>query len=136
MNEPIKIFNEETLEESLKYWVSKLFLNNWTIKAKLVPLGELSLPDTVGNNTMVFENKSSLITIGIIPIEDREKYIVKLYDECTLVHELLHCKYNFIEGTGSFSQVYYDALEHQQLEELAKSLIMVKYNLPFEWFKN
>lgn len=89
-----------------------------------------------GINSMNFVSKEAVIKISKFPKEERKTFIAKVYDEHTLVHELLHCKYNFLECSGSYESTYVDTLDPQQLEELAKTLIMVKYNLPFNWFNN
>ena len=63
--------------------------------------------------------------------------VVKYFAEKTLVHELLHLKYNwFVPQKESVESVYYDTLEHSLLEQMAKSLIMAKYNIPLSWFKS
>lgn len=132
--QPVMIFTPKTLKKCLKYWKKKLFLTDWTIQAKLVPKEELN-NDDIGVNTFTFVDRSSLICIAVIPENDRLNYVGRICDECTLVHELLHLKYNLFDGK-SFEKTYVDTLEHQKLEQLAKTLIMVKYNLSFKWFVN
>lgn len=137
--EPIKVFNEKSLKKCLKYWQKKLFLQDWIIKAKLCPVEDCDdiISGSGAINEMVFTNKSCLIRIGIISDEQRGNFLCKWYDEQVLVHELLHCKYAFMKGDGgTYEQVFLEMSEHQNLEELSKTLIMVKYNLPFDWFKN
>ena len=52
-----------------------------------------------------------------------------------LVHELLHCKYDWMGNQGgTYEGVYLDATEHQKLEEMAKSLIMAKYGVGYDYF--
>lgn len=132
--QPIMVFTPRTLKKCLKYWKKKLFLTDWTIQAKLVSKEELNSND-IGVNTFTFVDRSSLIRIAVIPEKDRLNYVGRICDECTLVHELLHLKYNLFDGK-SFEKTYVDIMEHQKLEQLAKTLIMVKYNLSFKWFDN
>lgn len=134
MKQPIMIFNEKTLKKSLKYWKKKLFLTDWTIQVKICSPDEIE--GLSGRNNFTFEDKSAIIRIAGFSTEERVDYVGKTCDECTLVHELLHLKYDFIENSKSFEGAYYEAVEHQKLEQLAKTLIMVKYNLPFKWFRN
>lgn len=55
----------------------------------------------------------------------------------TLIHELLHCKYNWLnKDYQSHDSAYYDTLEHGLLEQMSKTLLMVKYDLDFKWFEN
>ena len=50
------------------------------------------------------------------------------------MHELLHLRYPSIVDSTNYASAYMDIEEHRKIEELAKSLIMVKYDLPFSWF--
>lgn len=136
MNEPIMKFDETTLQESLDYWVEKLFLTDWVIHAKIVPPDEVQ--GDSGRNEFKFVIKSSLIKIADVTDEERAEFITKSCDEYTLIHELLHLKYNWLEAEdgGTYQQVYVDAIEHQLLDQMAKTLLMTKYNLPFSWFNN
>jgi hypothetical protein len=136
--EPVVKF--EDLEEAygcLEYWKKKLFLTDWTIKLNLVE-GTLKMEDdreAEGKNNYVFMRKASLITLGLVT-EDREEYVERMSQEQALVHELLHLKYNWQIIENDHTGRFYDEMEHQLLEEMAKSLIMVKYSLDFDWFKN
>ena len=133
---PIEEFKtQEELNECLKWWQSKLFLDSWIIKAKICEPCDFSVEGRAGENSMVFENKESMIRIL------DKKYFpddaIAIYcAEQVLIHELLHCKYNFLLNKGTFESVYVDVMEHQLLEEMAKTLIMAKYNLDFDYFKN
>lgn len=73
-------------------------------------------------------------TIRILdPIYYGER-IIKYCAEQILVHELLHCKYNWICNENSYEGKYVDVMEHGLLEQMAKSLIMVKYGVGLEYF--
>ncbi|KAK9679527.1 hypothetical protein QE152_g39995 [Popillia japonica] len=91
----------------------------------------------MGENHCEPVGKCSLIRI-LERTEDMEGSISKsTYHECILVHELLHCHMNFLDvAEPSLEQVHYDVAEHALLETLAKSLIMAKYNIGFDWFMN
>ena len=135
---PIMEFNtEEELQSCIEEWKKILFLQDWVIKGKL----EDELHDDDGNeyaghNFFQIENRCGLIQI-VKANEDNKSRIVKYCAEVTLVHELLHCKYNWTrKSSDSIEYAYYDTLEHSLIEQMAKSLIMTKYNLPFEWFYN
>lgn len=135
--EPVMQFvNQESALKCLEYWKNKLFLNDWVIKLSINKAPEdLDLEDVSGEVIMSFGVMSAHIKIL-----DPKYYgdrIVKYCAEEILVHELLHLKYNFISSSsGSFESTYYDVIEHQKLDQMAKSLIMVKYNLDFDWFNN
>lgn len=133
MKSPIITFeSQEQLNELLAYWQDKLFLNNWTVKAKLVDQEELE--GCQGSNSFVHSLMSSFIRISS---HQEETSVTKECHEQTLVHELLHLKYNLMDADSkSYESEYLSAEEHRLLEQLAKSLIMVKYNLSFDWFKN
>lgn len=135
---PIMDFeSEEQLQACIEEWKKVIFLQDWVIKGKLVDeLYDADGNELSGNNSFQIPNKCSLIEI-VRGNEDNQSRIVKYCAEATLVHELLHCKYNWTSKcSDSIEYTYYDNLEHGLIEQMAKSLIMVKYNLPFEWFYN
>lgn len=128
---------EEQLQNCIEDWKKILFLQDWVIKGKLVDeLYDSNDNELAGNNNFQIANKCSLIQI-VRANEDVKSRIVKYCAEATLVHELLHCKYNWTQKcSDSIEYAYYENLEHSLIEQMAKSLIMTKYNLPFEWFYN
>jgi hypothetical protein len=144
MGEPTKIFhNLKEAYDCLAYWKKVLFLEHWIISIKLCEDDDEDLIEDgeggkalFGKNMFVMENNSCLIKIRKYSIEEEDS-IVKYSDELTLVHELLHLKYNWTaKRTDSIEYIYYETLEHQLIEQMAKSLIMAKYNLTFDWFIN
>lgn len=135
---PIMEFEtEEQLQSCIEDWKKVLFLQDWVIKGSLVDeLHDANGNELSGNNSFQIPNKCSLIQI-VRANDDIKSRIVKYCAESTLVHELLHCKYNWTEkNSNSIEYAYYEDLEHSLIEQMAKSLIMVKYDLPFEWFYN
>lgn len=132
---PIMEFTStEQAYECLNYWQEKLFLQDWIIKLCLTSPEEMNLRDVCGENTSQIENKCCFIKI--LKPEYYGDRMTKYCAEQILIHELLHCLYNWLENNTSLEAVYYDTLEHARLEQMAKSLLMVKYNLKFDWFKN
>ena len=137
--QPILEFkSNEELQESLKEWQKRLFLDDWVIKAELVNRSELVIEgeELNGSNTFQMVNKASAIRIAV-PDDDIRDRIIRYCAEHILVHELLHCKYNWLESDySSMSNAYYDTQDHALLEQMAKSLIMAKYNIDLDWFIN
>lgn len=134
MNKPIESFeSQEQLNECLKWWQEKLFLTDWIIIAYICEPDDFSVEGRCGENCMSFENKGC--KIKILDKKFFGKRIERYCAEKILVHELLHCKYNYLVSDGSYASVYLDVMEHQQLEQMAKSLIMVKYGLDFDYFR-
>lgn len=133
MNEPIQKFRDEAHAWGcLVEWQNRLFLNDWLIKIKLKPLCELSDAGHVGENDYRIVTKTSLISIGK-PGTGTELW--KNPQELTLVHELLHLKFAFSDGAKETAEgVFFGLQEHVLIEQMAKSLIMAKYDLPFSWF--
>lgn len=128
---PIETFkSKEQFQETCKYWKDKLFLNDWFIKFSLV---EASIKDDseqfegkelLGECSFNFINKTAQIQI------DNKHCIAEL----TLVHELLHLIPAFIsedslipENIQEDFNVYREAIVHQSMEQMAKSLILVRY---------
>lgn len=136
---PIMEFeNNEQLQKCINEWKKILFLEDWIIKGILVepPLLDDFDRELAGQNEFQIENQSALIRI-VIANDDMRGRIVKYCAEENLVHELLHCKYNWTrKNSDSIEYAYFDTLEHGLIEQMAKSLIMAKYSLPFEWFNN
>ena len=136
---PIMEFeSQEQLQACVEEWKKVLFLQDWTIKGALVdpPFLDDEGDELGGHNSLQVVNRCSFIQI-VKPNDDIRDRIVKFCAEVTLVHELLHCKYNWtLKNADSIEYAYFETLEHSLIEQMAKSLIMVKYNLPFEWFQN
>jgi len=137
-NEPIKIFEtDEQLQTSLKEWQERLFLNDWCIVAKMVDKCSDDEYGTSGLNTHLPIQKTAYIEILKDSCEmiEQKVFIGKQPQELVLVHELLHCKFSVLyNAQGTYEAKLAEYHDHSLLEEMAKSLIMAKYNLPFEWF--
>lgn len=138
---PIEVFeSQEQLNECLKYWQEKLLLMDWIFKARLVGVSEMDDPDDQGENTMIHGRKVALIKIlkkDEIPKDSFVPRIIRQCDEQILIHEMLHVLYNWIDPVedAAYESVYMDAIEHQKLDDMAKTLIMVKYDLTLDYFK-
>ncbi len=131
-NTPIMEYkNDKEAIESLKEWQDRLFLNDWIIKIQLVPLTDL-----IGQNTYELSNKASLISID--PYCNKgDMGMTKDPHELILVHELLHLKFTLTDGVNKTTEgLFLSFHEHSLIEQMAKSLIMAKYNIGFNWFKN
>ena len=133
MDKPIEEFTSKTmLNAALDVWKKDLFLDDWIIKAKICAPDEFKEEDVCGENEFDMVNKCA-----VIRILDKKYYgdrIMKYCAEKILVHELLHCKYNWLSPPNTMEGLYMDTLEHSLLEQMAKSLIMVKYGLGLEYF--
>lgn len=134
---PIEEFeNKERLAECLKWWKDKLFLGHWIIVADVVDIvkdcdGE-EHDDFAGYNDFVYESMQS--HIQIISKDSYKGFLEKYCAEKILVHELLHCKYNWLSNRDSYEGVYVVTVEHSLLEQMAKTLIMAKYDLDMGYF--
>jgi hypothetical protein len=137
--EPIKDFrDEQELNSCLEEWQRILYLDDWVIQARLIDrpsLEEMSGENLQGRNEFNIINKSSVIYV--IKADDYANSTVRKYcAEKVLVHELLHCKYNWLSPPNTLEGRYFDTLEHQLLEDMAKSLILARYNITKDWFRN
>lgn len=134
LNEPIQEF--ESLEQAYKYlkeWQDRLFLNDWIIKLNFAEANEM--PNNAGLNNWCFQCQSSVINIAKLT-DDTKSRIVKTHQEYTLVHELLHLKFSLVENADTYEAKFLEIHEHQLIDQMAKSLIMAKYNLKYDWFRN
>lgn len=126
MSEPIKVFkNLKQAEACLKEWQEKLFLNDWIIEIKL----DQDLEESSGNVCYNYILKEAYINMSK---PTPERYCAELI----LIHELLHLKYDlFREERKTYEETFVEMNEHMRVEQMAKSLLMAKYNLKFDWFK-
>lgn len=134
----IEFENDEQLQECLKEWVDILFLGDWTIKAELCAPHEMPEEDCDGCNHRFNTVKACKISI-CRKSKDDESCVLRHCEEAALVHELLHCKpwlTHYAENKGTIEGCFVEQHEHVMLDEIAKSLILAKYNLPLSWFKN
>lgn len=126
-----EVFNsKEELNACLRWWQEKLFLTDWIIKASICEPCE----GNMGENSFDMVNKCCVIRIS-----DKKYYgdrIMKYCAEKVLVHELLHLKYNWIANESTYEGKCVDVMEHGLFEQMAKSLIMAKYNLNLDYFSN
>lgn len=138
MRKPIEVFNnDEQLHQTMLEWKSLLMLDSWTIATMLCSLNELKDGELtlVGKNEVDYINKGAVIYI--VDGKDIPLTAERFCAEETLVHELLHCKYNVLSDNDcSYEGAMLDAHQHQLLEEMAKSLMMARYDLPFSYWKN
>lgn len=135
--QPIMQFKSQAqLDSCLKEWQTRLFLDDWTICARLHDASEMT--DCEGDVERFYTRKAAYIRISTGVKHEADSF--SLEKECaehSLVHELLHCKDIDMEGSvDTIESVYWNEMQHAKLEQLAKSLIMAKYNLDFSWFKN
>lgn len=141
MRKPIEVFNnDEQLHQTMLEWKSILMLDSWNIVARLLSLKEMKKEDgtyCLGESNIDYINKGSVIFIADI-FDGSETPIIaeRFCAEETLVHELLHCKYNVLHDEDSYEGAMLDVHQHQLLEEMAKSLMMARYDLPFGYWKN
>lgn len=119
---------------SLREWQERLYLTDWILSVRLVQMSEI--PGDAGRIEMEFGGHSGVVRLVIPDEETRRDGIVRFCHEKTLVHELLHCKYNWLKAPDTYEGKYLDVCEHALLEQMSRSLIMAKYNLKPDWFAN
>lgn len=134
-NQPVLHFADDgTLQAYLKYWQHVLHLDDWIIKAVLT---DKKLTDDEGNelcgiNEYNAENKESHISISK---KEHENSYIKHCEEQVLVHELIHCIIVIVANAEpNVEQTYFELIQHQLVEGMAKSLIMAKYGVDMDWF--
>lgn len=121
------------MQRLLKEWQERLFLQGWIINLKMVDQSEIA--GKWGENAFNWEGKWCDIRIAYPDAENQSKTI-KYLPELTLVHELLHCKMNFLQAPDTYEGKFVDTCEHALLEEMAKSLLMAKHGWTLEDFRN
>lgn len=134
MKGPVLEFkSNDEARRALKEWQHRLYLDDWIIEVRMVDPTELD--EECGTMNFNLVHKSAVIRIARLN-DDVKSRIVRVSNEKTLVHELLHLKYNWVARDDSYEGKYVDVCEHANLEQMARSLIMAKYDIGPEWFDN
>lgn len=134
---PVFFVKNEEADELLQYWKKHLFLEDWSIKLKLVDNEEeLPIDNAVGTCNCEPTIKAAYIKI-LDRVTDFDDSNLKYCFELILVHELLHCKYMLVENSNkTYESTYLELVEHTLIEEMARTLVTVKYGLEKNWFFN
>jgi len=132
--EPIRAFdNDFMLEGYLKYWVDKLFLHDWIIHVHRKDFNDPPLNGRdMGFCDADYTNQCAVIHLAradSLP----EDCSMTISEEHNLVHELLHIRYPVFTDHSYESDVV-AGVTHAKLEKMAKTLLMVRYDIPFSWF--
>jgi hypothetical protein len=132
-----KFESNEQFWDCLRYWQSRLFLDHWIIKATLVPSEMKSDDGKILEGRNFLTPQSGCAYIEVCQDDKEDGAVEKHCEELTLVHELLHCKYAYFEDTEpTLESAWYETMEHKKLHEMARTLLMVKYDVGLDWFKN
>jgi len=135
---PYMVFNSlDQAYEVMSCWMNKLGLQDWIIRLDIKPAHKMSDPGRVGEISCYYTERCAMLTLREYDPEDYET-IDKFCHEAVLVHELLHAKMPTAgKDTGETYELgFLNSYNHQLLNDMANALIMVKYNLSKEWFKN
>lgn len=104
--------------EIIKFWINLLSLNDWEISVKPVRRTELEL-DGQGEVKYNFVGKQALILL-LDPVDWQNDNFEQDHEK-TLVHELLHLKFDEIPVKKKFKQK-----QHQLLNDMAKCLVKAR----------
>lgn len=134
----IKFEDEKQMIELLKEWKKRLYLDDWEIAIYFAHQCEMSKNGLAGESNVNFVNMCGEIKILYPNDFDPKEYIMRQSQEQVLIHELLHFKYMGFEenGASTIEGAYYDEMQHQLLEQMARSLFLAKYDLQPDWFKH
>jgi hypothetical protein len=128
---------EEELEKYLRKWQHILCLDHWYIAGKLVDDLVSDGEECWGLNTHEQVGRVATIQIRKFRPGEDDQSPKKYCAEQILVHELLHCTYNWLQKDyKDHAAAFYDVKDHQQLELMAEALILAKYNLKRNFFYN
>lgn len=137
-NYPVNRFStEKELKDYAKYWISALHLDDWIFSFKIVKnLTDANGDPCYGTSDYVMSNKTAVISIDEDMHEESLSVPFRPCAEKTLVHELLHLIYSPLMccSGASYEQKMAELYEHTHIEQMAHTLICVKYGLPFEYF--
>lgn len=132
---PVRDFEtEENAHLYLDYWMQMLFLTDWIVHLKYHDFNEAPLNGAnMGYCDADYVNQCAVIHLAYpktIP-----ENCMTICDEHNLVHELLHLRYPVVTDHTYEGEVV-ARITHADLEKMAKSLLMVKYNITLDWFNH
>lgn len=131
----IEFLSQEQAVTCLKEWQHRLYLDGWIISLDFADYRDMPEVGDAGYCDFQMVNKCAVITL--CNSAGCKGGIAKFCQEETLVHELLHCVFNFAGyDAGSYDSRYRDIMQHQEIEMMARSLIMAKYGIGPDWFKS
>ena len=139
MRSPKMIFkNLAEMKACMEEWQHILFLDNWYIEARLVDdLRDQGGEECWGLNIHEQVGRVATISVRKFRAGEDDQAPKKYCAEQILVHELLHCYYNWLQKDyKDHAAAFYDVKDHQQLELMAESFILAKYNLKRDFFYN
>jgi hypothetical protein len=117
-----KFDNVEQIKACAKFYIELLGLQDWKIVfAHTDNFNE----DWAGQCESVYAEKCARISIRKTIPDD---LWFKQPQELTLIHELLHCKFP-IQDDGSLQGNLYYTIWHQILDDVARAIFNVRYNL-------
>ena len=112
----------KSLQDKLIYWKNILDLNDWKIVLhENCSPNDMRLTCVAGENEWDEDHKPSVIRI--IGEKDYGDRILPFDSEKTLVHELLHIKFAFIDNSGNELQ---DRILHQLIDSMSNALVKAK----------
>lgn len=137
---PIEIFkSEEQFKDCCKYWQHILFLDNWFIRFEMVD-EPINLDGDILYGVCEFNylNKEAVIRIfnGRFDADD-SRIVCKECAELTVIHELLHLREEYISEIDigcSDTRTFHEYMFHQGIETMAKTLLMTRYSLGYDYF--
>lgn len=140
-NKPILHFEDEKqFQDTLKYWIDKLMLFDWVIVAtrtnEVLDVDSCEDDDICWGYTRPdFENKTARIQIYTGRINEDDPIAFQNFEELTLVHELVHLRFGLMKEGTLYEDLVTNTHQHSVIESFAKSLILAKYDLTFDYFK-
>ena len=134
---PIECFKtNEQFQECCRWWQHKLFLDDWFIKFELTT-DKLEVPEEggilSGACNYIFNNREANIIVSNTNEYDGESPVRNIA-ELTVVHELLHLKNGYNCEFDAEEKTFHNYIVHQELEAMAKTLIMIKYGVDYNYF--
>ena len=126
--------SREHAMDYVREWQDRLFLNDWIIDLNL----EENWSCAENGHCLAENDYQPTLRTSVITMDKKTHYgVMKQPHELVLVHELLHLKFLFSENVPETTEgLYFGMMEHIAIEEIARSLLMAKYNISPDWFRN
>lgn len=126
--------SEKEMFDCLDEWQTRLGLRDWKIAARICAREDMTDKERAGESEVQFVHRCGLISIlrkGDMPAD----MLLKMPQEETLIHELLHFKFVSFDEK-SREEAVFEIMQHQLLQTIAHALYSTKYDLDDNWFIN
>lgn len=137
---PFEYFEkDEDFFNCCKYWKDVLRLTDWVISFSLYHDELYNSEGVIVKGNTTYEPVLKAARVEISDYSKSNSLANRVLRPCveeTVVHELLHLRLSLLDAPSSYEGKCAELYEHTNVEILARSFIMAKYDLDWSYFAN